>query len=176
MKILEVGCGNGAWFADLRDSGAEEKALYGLDLDPARILNARRQFPEAHVLIGEASHLPWPDRVFDMAVQSTLLTSVLEPMLKKKITAEMARVLKPGGVILWYDFFYDNPANRQVKGIRLDEIKKLFPDSEIHTRKITLAPPLARALAPYSEACCRFLEKLKIFNTHYLAVIRPNKK
>lgn len=36
----------------------------------------------------------------------------------------------------------------------------------------TLALPIARLLIPISWILCELLEKLKIFNTHYLAIIK----
>lgn len=52
------------------------------------------------------------------------------------------------------------------------EIRGLFPGCRFTFERITLAPPLARRLAPLSRGLCTFLESLKIFNTHYLAAIR----
>jgi len=53
------------------------------------------------------------------------------------------------------------------------EIKRLFPGCRYEFHKITLAPPIARRVVPISWIAALFLENLKIFNTHYLAVIRP---
>jgi len=55
----------------------------------------------------------------------------------------------------------------------------LFPNCLYEFHRITLAPPIARKLAPISWGLCLLLEGLKIFNiipfgdTHYLAAIRP---
>ena len=76
-------------------------------------------------------------------------------------------------MILSYDFWL-NPTNPQTRGIRPAEIKQLFPNCHYEFHRITLAPPLARRLAPVSWGLCLFLESLKIFNTHYLVAIRPN--
>jgi len=95
----------------------------------------------------------------------------------------MQRVLKPGGMILSYDFRL-NPINPQTRGtsyfsIRPAEIKQLFPNCGYEFHRITLAPPIARRLVPISWGLCLFLESLKIFNsvpfgdTHYLVAIRP---
>jgi hypothetical protein len=83
----------------------------------------------------------------------------------------MRRVVRPGGLILWYDFWI-NPINPQTRGIRRAEIRALFHGSRYAFRRVTLAPPIARRLAKYSWAICLGLEHLRIFNTHYLAVIR----
>ena len=86
----------------------------------------------------------------------------------------MRRVLKPGGLILSYDFWL-NPLNRQTRGIRPKEIREYFPDSQYSFERITLAPPLAGRLVPLSWTGALTLEALGIFNTHYLAAIRPNR-
>ncbi len=85
--------------------------------------------------------------------------------------AEMQRVVKPAGLILSYDFWL-NPTNSQTHGIRPAEIRALFPGCKIKFHRITLAPPIARRLVPISWQLCAFLEKLKLFNSHYLSVIQ----
>lgn len=53
------------------------------------------------------------------------------------------------------------------------------PSCRYEFHRITLAPPIARGLAPISQGLCLFLESLIIFNiipfgdTHYLVAIRP---
>jgi hypothetical protein len=83
----------------------------------------------------------------------------------------MLRVLRPGGRILWYDFFRNNPTNPNVRGVGAAEIRALFPGRRIELRRVTLAPPLAgwrRSPGGWpgcsSRAGC---------NSHYLAAIRP---
>ena len=75
-------------------------------------------------------------------------------------------------LILWYDFHVNNPSNPDVKGVRKREIAELFPNCRIELWRVSLAPPIVRILAPHSLLACYILERLKIFNTHYLGVIR----
>jgi hypothetical protein len=84
----------------------------------------------------------------------------------------MSRVVRPGGAILWYDFWL-NPVNRQTRGIRPSEIRSHFPRCRFSFERITLAPPLARRLVPLTWTGAQLVEKLRLFNTHYLAIIRP---
>ncbi len=79
---------------------------------------------------------------------------------------------KPGGMILWYDYWL-NPTNPQTRGVRPAEIRRLFPGCRLEFHRITLAPPLARLLVPLSWTLAHILEKLRIFNSHYLVAIRP---
>jgi hypothetical protein len=80
--------------------------------------------------------------------------------------------VRPDGLVLWYDFRF-NPTNRQTRGVPAAEIRRLFPNCRIAIERLTLAPPLARWLAPVSPLTCGLLERLRIFNTHCLAAIRP---
>jgi hypothetical protein len=82
----------------------------------------------------------------------------------------MVRVLRPGGLIIWYDFWF-NPTNRQTQGIRPAEIRRLFPHCTHTFYRLTLAPPLARRLVPLSWTLALLLEKLRLFNSHYLVAI-----
>lgn len=171
-EILEIGCGTAGWLIDFLRWGAEHKRLYGIDLDEARIQNAKARLPEAGLRTGEASHLPWKDQSFDIVLQSTVFTSILSHSLKMEIAREMVRVLKPSGFILWYDFRFNNPRNSNVRGIEAKEIRSLFPSCDVKLKKITLAPPLARFLAPISWTLCSILSKIPLLNTHYISVIR----
>ena len=116
--------------------------------------------------------LPWPDGTFDIVQQHTVFTSILDPVMKGRVCAEMLRVLKPSGAIIWYDFRFNNPANPNVRGIGIAEIRSLFPHCRVHVKRVTLAPPVARRLVPISWLASLVMEQLTIFNTHYLGVIR----
>jgi hypothetical protein len=105
-----------------------------------------------------------------------VFTSVLDSQIKLRIALEMLRVAKPGGIIFWYDFSVDNPLNKNVKGVGSREIHRLFQGCDIDLKRITLAPPIARLLAPYSWLVCYFLSKVPLLCTHYLAAIRKGTK
>ena len=172
-RVLEVGCGTGFWLREFIKWGADPSKLAGIDLLPERIASARRLCPEAVDLrCGSAAELPFADERFDVVLQSTLFTSVLDPAMQRRIAAEMTRVLSPRGVILWYDFRVDNPRNRDVRGVRAAEIRALFPSCDVSLAPITLAPPLARTIAPWSRLVCSALEAVPLLCTHYLGAIR----
>jgi hypothetical protein len=81
------------------------------------------------------------------------------------------RVLRPGGALLWYDFRVDNPANPNVRGIGHRELEALFPGLACRVLSLTLAPPLARAVAPVSPGLARLLEGLPFLRSHLLGVL-----
>jgi SAM-dependent methyltransferase len=171
-RLLDVGCGTGDWFGLFERFGAHPDELAGIELGEQRAAAARRRYPQADIRSGDAAELPWPDGTFDVVFQSTLMTSVLSDEVRCRIAAEMLRVLAPGGALVWLDFRYDNPKNPNVRGIGRSELDRLFPNCALRLRRIVLAPPLARRIVPWSLRLARLLEMTKLFNTHYLAVIR----
>ncbi len=54
--------------------------------------------------------------------------------------------MAPGGGVLVYDFVVNNPHNPDVRKLILGELQALFPDARLHSRRLTLAPPVARRL------------------------------
>jgi SAM-dependent methyltransferase len=178
--ILDLGCGEGNHLIDLLSWGASRSKLAGIDLLDTRVAQARQRLgscrsdPQSGIDLrsGDASHLPWGDGVFDIVHQNTVFTSILDAGMKREVAREAVRVLKPGGVLLWYDFMMDNPLNLHVKGIRRGEIHALFPGCAITLRRTTLAPPLARRLVRVSWIGSLMLERASIFNTHYLGTVR----
>jgi len=66
----------------------------------------------------------------------------------------------------------NNPKNPDVRGVKKKEIYELFPACQIYLNRITLAPPLSRALAPFSITLCQILEKIPLLCALYLGVIK----
>ena len=173
-RIFEIGCGNGGVLREYLYYGASSKNLCGIELIEERAETAIAGLGKG-IVLGDAQHLPAGYHSQDLVLQYTVFTSILDENIKKNIAKEMLRILKPNGVIIWYDFWL-NPTNPQTKGINKPEIKGLFPDCSFEFRKITLAPPIARRIVPVSWILASILEKINIFNSHYLVLIRPNSK
>jgi SAM-dependent methyltransferase len=172
-RILEVGCGTGQWLRDLVRWGANPVRISGIDLLPDRIAAAEAACAAGiRLACGSATSLPFADADFDIVLQSTVFTSILDRGVRGAVAAEIRRVLRPRGVILWYDYHLDNPANPDVRGVSRRDIDDLFPGCEIDLQRVTLAPPLARAIAPYSRIACEWLQLIPLLRTHYLGIIR----
>jgi SAM-dependent methyltransferase len=172
-SLLEMGCGSGGVLAEFLNFGVKAANLHGADLLFDRLGEARPRLPGSPLANADGQRLPYSSRSFDLVLQFTALSSILDEAVRATICQEMLRVLKPGGLVLWYDFWL-NPTNPQTRGIRPPEIRGLFPGCCFEFHRITLAPPIARRLVPLSWPLALLLESLKVFNSHYLAVIRPN--
>ena len=80
----------------------------------------------------------------------------------------MFDMTRNSGIILWYDFRYDNPHNADVRGISKKEVKCLFPDAKkIFFFDVTLAPPLGRRVGRLYG----ILNSLWFLRTHVVAVV-----
>jgi hypothetical protein len=78
------------------------------------------------------------------------------------------------GIVLCHDYHINNPKNPDVRGVKKKEIYDLFPCCDIYLRRITLAPPITRLIADRAWLVCYLLEKMKVFNTHYVGVIKKS--
>lgn len=174
-RILDAGCGDGTELAQFVHYGADAGHLFGVDLLADRIQRAKGRYSNLHFAQGNAAALPFPDACFDLVLQFTVFTSILDDGLRRQMAKEMLRVLKPGGLVLWYDYIF-NPTNSQTRGIGKGEIERLFPDCVIRFRRVTLAPPLARRVAPRSWVAAVLLNQIPFLRTHYLALVKKEHK
>ncbi|MGD9891846.1 MAG: class I SAM-dependent methyltransferase [Dehalococcoidia bacterium] len=168
---LDVGCGGGWWLRTLLRWGARPDEIAGIDALPEAIGAARRVHPDTGLFLGAADALPFADATFDLVTQFTVFSSMLDAGVRQRTAAEMLRVLRPGGMVLWYDFTV-NPTNRQTRGIGAREAAALFPGCAKRLRRVTLAPPLARLVAPRSWLGAALLESIPPLRTHLLMLAR----
>jgi ubiquinone/menaquinone biosynthesis C-methylase UbiE len=171
-KILDVGCGRGDWLLEFVQWGADPECVLGIDLVADRIAQAKKRLPQADIRLEDASAMPWESNSIDIATQFTVFSSVLDPAMRRRIAAEMLRVVKPGGLILWFDCAYDNPKNKNITGIPEAEVRQLFAGCEIEAWRSRLAPPIARLVGRFSFPLALMIEKLPFLRSHCFAVIR----
>lgn len=171
-SILEVGCGSGSELRNFLKYGARPENLHGIDILPERIEQGRRQNPNFNFVCDNAERLPYKSGEFDLVCQFVMFTSILDTAMKSRIAAEMLRVLRPDGLIIWYDYFISKPWNQDVKGVGKREISELFPDCRMAFRRVTLAPPVSRIIASRSWLAAYLLERVPFLRSHYLVSIR----
>jgi hypothetical protein len=96
--------------------------------------------------------------------------NMLDPGFRRELALKMMQMVKADGLILWYDFKYDNPYNKNVKGVTKNEIRKLFMEAgEIKFYSVTLAPPIGRRISTLYNLINFVFPFLR---THLIAVIK----
>jgi hypothetical protein len=126
------------------------------------------------VWLGDALLAPVPDSSQDLVLQSTVFSSLLDAEFQQRLAAAMWGWLKPGGHLLWYDFTFDNPRNPDVRGVPLSRVRALFPHGRVQAQRVTLAPPLARALCRIHPGLYPVFNTVPWLRTHVLAWIRKD--
>jgi len=103
-RWLDVGCGSGALTETLL-AHAAPAAVVGVDTSEAYVAYAagRLADPRASFAAGDAQALDHPDASFDAVASSLVLNFLPDP---GRGVAEMARVVRPGGVVAGYVWDY----------------------------------------------------------------------
>jgi len=96
-RLLDIGCGSGAFALDAARSGA---LVSGIDIAPNWIERAVKRAADANLPIdfreGDADELPYADAEFDFV--NSNFAAMFSPC-PEQAAAEMVRVCKPGGII-----------------------------------------------------------------------------
>lgn len=175
LQLVEVGCGSGGNLLELLQLGFAAEHLQGLELLPERCDAARARLPSGlRLYLGDACTAPIAPASQDLVLQSTVFSSLLDDAFQQQLARAMWSWLRPGGAVLWYDFTFDNPRNRDVRGVPVARIRQLFPQGQVVARRVTLAPPLARAACRVHPWLHDALNLLPLLRTHVLAwVAKP---
>jgi SAM-dependent methyltransferase len=170
LRLAEVGCGSGGNLLELLRLGFAPEHLQGIELLPDRHAAARHALPAAtRVWPGDAVQAPIEPGSLDLVLQSTVFSSLLDDAFQQRLAAAMWSWLRPGGHVLWYDFTVDNPRNADVRGVPLARVRALFPQGRVVAQRVTLAPPLARAVCWLHPGLYPVFNALPLLRTHVLA-------
>lgn len=104
LRILDVACGTGRSLAQI-SAALPGHQYFGMDLSPYYVEQARRllrDVPETTLLAENAETIPFADGYFDV-VTSTYLFHELPRRARRRAATEMARVLRPGGLLVLED-------------------------------------------------------------------------
>ncbi len=98
-RVLELGCGDGKTLSCMPDCWRK----FALDVSIQALLLSQRICPDASLILADASALPFQDGGFD-AVFAFHVTGHLLSDGREAIAGEVARVLAPGGRLLFREF------------------------------------------------------------------------
>jgi ubiquinone/menaquinone biosynthesis C-methylase UbiE len=101
LALLDLACGAGAFLRDLGRAFPRAR-LAGLDLSLPYLEEARRLSGVRAVVQAKAERLPFADGSLD-AVTCVYLFHELPPRYRPVVAGEIARVLKPGGLLAFAD-------------------------------------------------------------------------
>ena len=107
-NVLEVGPGPGVT-TDLLSPRVARLTCVEIDRRMAESLSRRTAGRNVTVLCEDATRMSLPEASFDGAVCFTMLHHVPSPELQDRLLAEVARVLRPGGVFAGTDSLYSFP-------------------------------------------------------------------
>lgn len=151
-EVLEVGVGTGLALPDY----ASDKQVTGIDLSAEMLAQARRRVAEsgirnvAALREMDAQATDFPDGAFDIAVAMFVASVVPDP---RALLAEMRRVVRPGGNILFISHFTARkgllwwveralaPASRALGWHPDFAVEALFTADDLEHTTMTPVPP-----------------------------------
>lgn len=161
VRLLDLACGTGRFLSELLRAYPRLNAR-GLDLSPNYTAKARRAvkpWPHVEIVEGAGEAMPFKDTSLDIVV-SIYLFHELPPKIRPQVIAEVARVLKPGGLFVFADSlqFGDNEG--------LDGFLEYFPEGfhEPYYKgylSYDFAPVMAGAGLEAERETLAFLTKVK---------------
>jgi ubiquinone/menaquinone biosynthesis C-methylase UbiE len=107
QRYLDVGCGNGS--APIHIAKSFGLDVTGVDVDPEQIQAAEASsqgLPNARFMTVDSIQLPFEDGEFDIVATNKVMHHI--PNWEDAV-AEMLRVLKPGGYLIYSDLVFPGP-------------------------------------------------------------------
>ena len=112
-RILDFGCGYGRVTAELAAAGWRNAV--GVDFSAAMIERGRRTHPGLDLRHLEGLPLAEPDGAFDAALLFAVLTCIPDDAEQRTLIAELARRIRPGGLIYVSDYLLQPDARHVVR-------------------------------------------------------------
>lgn len=186
---LDVGCGQGAYVARMRELGLE---VSGIDMSSGQIrLAARNVGGEQLVQVGSVLDIPAADASFDFVYIINVLHHLNSIAEQQRAFRELSRVLRPGGLIFVHEINTRNVLFRFYMGyvfpslncidegierwLLAHELHRYTDAQVVNVEYFTFLPdfvpaPIVKLLSPIE----RWLERssLRVFSAHYMAVLR----
>jgi len=103
-RLLDIGCGTGRFLREVK-SNYPRLDVSALDLSPFYLAEARRNlapWSRVEFIAAAAEDIPSADASFDV-ISATYLFHELPATPRRRIAGEIARLLKPGGLLIFLD-------------------------------------------------------------------------
>ena len=128
VRLLEVSCGRGGGLNAFLAAAPGKFDATGLDVAASAIAFCRRTYGESetlHFVEGSALDLPFPDGSFDVVLNVEASNDYGD---RPRFFAEVARVLKKGGIFLYADTFRPGRAEEMQRDIDSAGFDAAFDD------------------------------------------------
>lgn len=171
VKIMVVEFGDGSEIYSLMKYGVKPRNIYGTEIIKDYYENLKFSIPDANLRMIDNFIMPYPNGLFDIVIQTNFLSVIKKENARSKMSSEMFRLIKKGGMIFSYDLKKSTSTNI---GIDKEELKKLFPDaSKITSLPVTTSSSVASSFVNY-PLVCETLEKIPFLTSHYYTTIEKN--
>ncbi|MGZ7115879.1 MAG: class I SAM-dependent methyltransferase, partial [Methanobacterium sp.] len=112
MRVLEVGCGSGAFTDHISRAVGNNGEVYASDIQPEMLEQLKkklmhfenRDIKNVTLIECDACNMPFQDNYFDLISMVAVLQEIPD---KKKALLEIKRVLKPHGILAITEFILD---------------------------------------------------------------------
>lgn len=178
--LLEIGSGEGRNLLEMIYLGISPEKIIANDLVSDRLKASMEILPTSiKYMAGDANNLNIEENSIDIVYQSTVFTSITDDKMKQELAKTMLKWVKPakmGGGILWFDFIHGKTSN--TKGIKLKEIKQLFPNTKITAYRTYLDNNICRVIERISPRLLIWvypiLHTLPFLRSHYICWIQKD--
>jgi ubiquinone/menaquinone biosynthesis C-methylase UbiE len=186
---LDVGCGQGAYVARMRELGFD---VTGIDSSAGQIARAALNVERASlVTTGSVLDIPAPDGAFDFVYIINVLHHLASVEEQRRGMSELLRVLKPGGLLMVHEINTRNVVFRFYMGYVFPSLNcidegverwllphrfAVYTDSPVvDVRYFTFLPDflpkgIVRLLMPLERVLER--SRFGVYSAHYMAVVR----
>ena len=126
MRVLEIGCGSGAYTTTVARAVGEKGKVYGLDIQPKMLEQLSRKLarPEnrdiknIELIESSAYELPFEDNSLDLVYMITVLPEIPD---QQRALQRIKRVLKPNGILAITELLLDPDYPPKTATIRTGE-------------------------------------------------------
>jgi arsenite methyltransferase len=161
--VLDIGSGPGLLAYEMASSVGREGGVRGIDISEDMLAMSRKRCanqPWTAFQKADATHLPYPDHVFDAAVS----TQVYEYIANVPAAlAELYRVIRPGGRVLVLDTDYGSLVIHSENPLRMRRVLAAWNEHFMHG---SLPRVFSRQIR-YSGFTIRQRDVIPMFNPEY---------